>query len=110
MKRVLFLFSVLICLLAVQDIRAGGSSPPGLKLEVGIYDLCPVFAAVDAPQVTFTNLGVPADIYVTAYQGSVCQGEGIMNTDLIYIISNTIAENIALMPAEYTSLGYSMWN
>lgn len=110
MKRVLFLFSVLICLLAVQDIRAGGSSPPGLKLEVGINNLCPVFVAVDAPQTIAVNLGVPADIFVIVYHGTVCRGEGLTMTTDNYYILNTIAENKSLMPAEYALLGYSMWN
>lgn len=87
MKRVWFLFSILMCLLVFQDVQASGSSPPGLKLEVNLSNYSPVFAVVDAPQTLLVAELVPTLYMSNIYQGTVCQGQGIMNQHLIYVIS-----------------------
>lgn len=114
MRKVLFLFSVLMCLFAFQDVQAGGSSPPGLKLEVAIDNYCPVFAVVDAPLPIMVAELYPTLYYISAYQGSVCQGDGILKSVDSYTISSNIyklhSEFTNDAKKEYSSLGYSMWN
>lgn len=116
MRKVLFLFSVLMCLFAFQDVQAGGSSPPGLKLEVAIDNYCPVSAVVDAPLPIMVAELYPTLYLVTVYQGSVCQGDGILKSDYNYFISSNFynlhseVTDQMIPTKEYSSLGYSMWN
>lgn len=131
MKRIVFLFSILMCLMVFQDVQASGSSPPGLKLEVSSYDYCPVLSVVDAPQAVLAAELAPTLYYITTYQGTVIQGAGDMKLDSKYFISNlnttagaeidemtqlktliNVMTREALMGTRlsYTKLGYSLWN